>query len=329
MTRLLSFALWLAIAASVAAIQKAPLPERLATAVKVYLVNDSGDLKAFDKFFEELSNWGRFAIVTTREQADVVVVLTSSAQYAYSISTATATAVGGVAQGTGMSIPVTSSFLHLKIFDRQTADVLWSDQTEKWITSAAHAPSILVSRLKDRMPPPRTAPASADGLLPNGLPSLFDAIPATKIASVQNGVVTVDLKGCFGAYGAQEVIVCACDVWAKSVDNRQVNIALWGATLAAVPGTEVAKADSVSDLQRVFTFSGAEPAVGSVNGASSTRLYFRFQFPTKRAGGVDVGLAVEVGANGLLGRTSFKFSAISIIRIDPTKDAQVKAFFTR
>lgn len=86
--------------------------------------------------------------MTSREGAEIVMVLTSNSQYAVSVVTGTPVTGGGVI-GTAVSVPSTS--LCLKIFDSTTAEVLWSDMTEKWVTSG-HAPSKLVSNLKKRMP---------------------------------------------------------------------------------------------------------------------------------------------------------------------------------
>jgi hypothetical protein len=129
----------------------APLPEKLVTAKTVYLINDSGDLKVYDKFYSALKAWNRFAIVTSRATADVVMVLTSSSQYALSVASGTAVSGGGVTSGVGTSVAVPSTLLHLKVFDSSTADLLWSDATEKWVT-AGHAPSKLISNMRKRMP---------------------------------------------------------------------------------------------------------------------------------------------------------------------------------
>ncbi len=79
-----------------AAQEHAPLPESLTTARTIHLINDSGDLKAYDVFFKELSKWGRFGVVQSREAADLVAVLTSSATYSLTIGTATAATTAGV-----------------------------------------------------------------------------------------------------------------------------------------------------------------------------------------------------------------------------------------
>jgi hypothetical protein len=118
--------------ASLAAQDPPPLPEKLVVAKSVYLVNNSGDLKAFDTFYQELKRWSRFDIANSRERADVVMVLTTLPK----VQAASGTAVEA---------------LELKILDPATADVLWSDMTDKWITSG-RAPSKLVSNLKRRLP---------------------------------------------------------------------------------------------------------------------------------------------------------------------------------
>jgi hypothetical protein len=136
-----------------AAQEYAPVPEKLATSTTVYLMNDSGDLKAYDRFYKELKKWNRFTVVPSRDRADLVMVLTSSSQYALSVTSGSAVSSGGVTSGLGTSVAVPSTFLHLKVFDSSTSDLLWSDSTEKWVTSG-HAPSKLVSNLKKRMPKP-------------------------------------------------------------------------------------------------------------------------------------------------------------------------------
>jgi hypothetical protein len=129
----------------------APLPERLVTAKAVYLVNDSGDLKAYDRFYSELKKWNQFTVVRARTDADIVMALTSNSQYALTIASGTATSGGGMTTGSATAVTVPSTSLHLRVFDANTAEVLWTDMTEKWVTSG-HAPTKLVSNLKKRFP---------------------------------------------------------------------------------------------------------------------------------------------------------------------------------
>lgn len=125
----------------------APLPANLVAARTIYLINDSGDRKAYDTFHREPTEWGRFKVVTSRDAADVVAVLTSSATYALTIGSATAVTSGTTTMATGSAVSIPSTYLHLKIFEARTSEQVWSDSTEKWIT-AGHAPSKLVDNLK-------------------------------------------------------------------------------------------------------------------------------------------------------------------------------------
>jgi hypothetical protein len=54
--------------------ERAPLPAKLLAAQTVYLSNES-DLKAFDRFYSELRKWGRFKVVPSKDEADLIAVL--------------------------------------------------------------------------------------------------------------------------------------------------------------------------------------------------------------------------------------------------------------
>jgi hypothetical protein len=127
----------------------APLPEKLLKAKAVYLVNSSGDLKAFDKFFQELRKWNHFSIVASRDHSEIVMELATTQGSTVAVS---GTSVGGVVMGS--ATPILG--LQLRILDSSTSDVLWTDVTDKWMTSG-HAPTKLVSNLRKRMPEKQTA----------------------------------------------------------------------------------------------------------------------------------------------------------------------------
>jgi hypothetical protein len=110
---------------------------KLVSAQKLFLVNDSGDLKAYDKLYSELRKWGRFTIVTSQSTADAIVVLTSRAEYAVAVVTGTAIASGNAGTGVGKAVSVAGTYLYLKIFDAKTGEPLWSDATEKWVYGGA------------------------------------------------------------------------------------------------------------------------------------------------------------------------------------------------
>jgi hypothetical protein len=131
--------------------QHAPLPDALVAAKSIFLINDSSDLKAYDAFFAELTKWKHFAIVMSRDKADIIALLTTNAAYAVTVGSGSASTIGGTTMATGTAFSIPANYLGLKIFDAKTADVLWTDATEKRI-GAARAPGQLVNHLRDRFP---------------------------------------------------------------------------------------------------------------------------------------------------------------------------------
>jgi hypothetical protein len=123
----------------------APLPESLTAARSAYLVNVSGDPKAFDKFYQELRKWNRFTLAPNRQSADVTMELSTVADS--QVIAGGAYTSGGVTSGTAVAAPIEK--LPLRILAGE--EVLWTDQTDKWMTSG-HAPAKLVSNLRKRMP---------------------------------------------------------------------------------------------------------------------------------------------------------------------------------
>ncbi|MAG70949.1 MAG: hypothetical protein QF634_12760 [Vicinamibacterales bacterium] len=132
--------------------EQAPLPRHLREAQKIYLLNDSGDLKAGDHLYTKLTEWGRFAVVDSREGADVVAVLTQRPDYSYSFTSASGVVIGSLAIGGGVT--VSDEKLFLRIFDGGTAELLWADSATKWVT-AGHAPGELVKHLRERLAGPQ------------------------------------------------------------------------------------------------------------------------------------------------------------------------------
>jgi len=316
--------MWIAVVAPPASPQtRAPVPDRLIRAKTVYLVNDSGSLKAFDKFFEEMSKWGRFVVVQDKSKADVVAVLTSSGELSYTVA---------MGFGMAMSAPGGSAYIHLKIFDTKTADILWSDSTTRRV-GAGYAPAFLVSNLKKRMPPNteekavRLEAEPSLTMYSSGAPltEFFDAIPDGTSSSVSLEGVRIELKGCFGASTAREVLICVCDL-RPTGNDAQVEIAFSGAKLVGGGGA-YAPADAVTDLQGIFSFSTGQPAIGSVRQGKVTRLYFRFQSSAAHRD-VPVFLQVDASAGAPTGFDSYRFQPTTVMPVDPTTDPKVRALFT-
>lgn len=104
----------------------APLPEKLISARKVYLINESGDVKVFDKLFQELQKWGRFAIVTSRADADVIAILSDRSSGSVTLGNGTIVGSGGAATGSGTYVTVPNEYMYIRIVDAENGDALWS-----------------------------------------------------------------------------------------------------------------------------------------------------------------------------------------------------------
>jgi hypothetical protein len=142
---LAAFALLLLPGLVVSSKEHAPLPATLIAARSAYLVNASGDPKAFDKFYLELRKWNRFTLAQTRQSADVTMELSTVSNS--QVVTGGAYTSGGVTSGTAVAAPIER--LRLRVLAGE--EVLWTDETDKWVTSG-HAPAKLVSNLRNRMP---------------------------------------------------------------------------------------------------------------------------------------------------------------------------------
>ena len=73
---LLLIGLALPIASVQAEDEKAPVHPKLVSAETMYLLNDQDDLPVFDRLYSDLKKWGRYKMVSTPEEAEVLGVLT-------------------------------------------------------------------------------------------------------------------------------------------------------------------------------------------------------------------------------------------------------------
>ena len=123
------------------AIKAAPVPGRLMDAKSAFVVNDGVWFKLFDKFYAEFAKWNRFRLVQRREEADVMVVLSSTP----------GELVGGVAVPSGgMLIGGSESKYYMRISDARDGTPLWADMTgEAGLVS--NSGKRLVSNLRKRM----------------------------------------------------------------------------------------------------------------------------------------------------------------------------------
>jgi hypothetical protein len=132
----------------------APLPETVVAAKTVFLVNDSGTAKLGDAFYQQIRAWNRWQVVTNREKADLVLVVSQQDTLAGVVSTASATTVGQTATGTGVAVPITTQKWYLHVVDAHTNEKLWTaDATmggKLWRSWGAIAKSLL-SDIQKRM----------------------------------------------------------------------------------------------------------------------------------------------------------------------------------
>jgi hypothetical protein len=63
---------------SFAASKTSPLPDEVLSAKSIYLVNQTGHQAVLDTANYEFSKWGRFTIVKSKEDADLIVLFTHS-----------------------------------------------------------------------------------------------------------------------------------------------------------------------------------------------------------------------------------------------------------
>ena len=136
---LLTLVLYVSIIGSAAA--QAPIPSKLRSAKTAFVVNDGSWYKVFDKFYGELKKWNRFRFVESKDQADIVIVLSTHAG-----------SFGGavLVPGPGVLLGGSESKFYMRITDARDDTPLWSDYTgEAGLVS--NSAKKLVSNLKKRI----------------------------------------------------------------------------------------------------------------------------------------------------------------------------------
>jgi hypothetical protein len=139
-----------------------PLPSKVLTAKTVYLDNRTGYEKFSDRAYDELQKWGRFRVVSSAKDADLVFLLSASVYHGGYVTNGTAQQHGtvddsgnvniyGTSEST--SVPITVGYTHLYVIDPTNGDSLWSD-TKRWgslITGYHSATRGLIKELRDRI----------------------------------------------------------------------------------------------------------------------------------------------------------------------------------
>jgi hypothetical protein len=142
--------------------RRVPLPDQVMRAKTVFIDNRSVLVTLGDKAYDELAKWGRFRIVATAKDADMILVVSASAYVSGYDTTSTGTAHGttdtsGNTQVTGSSTSHTEAdvtrITYLTAIDPKTGDALWSD-AKRWgnlYTGFHSATRSLLKELRQRI----------------------------------------------------------------------------------------------------------------------------------------------------------------------------------
>lgn len=102
----------------------APLPEAITTAHKVFLSNGGGSDLAYDAFYADMKKWGKYQIVGSPDDADLIVELAYRViDQGTRVWSSTNTYNGATSVH---SREVTDPQLVLTIYDAKTKNSLWS-----------------------------------------------------------------------------------------------------------------------------------------------------------------------------------------------------------
>lgn len=142
--------------------KQAPLSERIMQAKTVYIDNQSGLATLGDRAYDEVSKWGRFKIVSSAKDADLVLLISAHAYVSGYYTSTTSTAHGtaddsGNIQLSGNSESQTNAQVtrvtYMTAVDPKNGDALWSDQ-KVWgnlYTGFRSATRSLVKELRKRV----------------------------------------------------------------------------------------------------------------------------------------------------------------------------------
>lgn len=118
---LLSFG---ALAKSKKDIPQAPLPAVITNAKKVFLANGGGSNLAYDTFYADMKQWGKYQIVGSPEEADLIVELKYWTEHdGTAVSSYTNTYTGRTDIS---SSEIVDPQLKITIYDAKSKNSLWS-----------------------------------------------------------------------------------------------------------------------------------------------------------------------------------------------------------
>jgi len=105
-------------------IPPAPLPTAIVNAKKVFLANGGGSDLAYDAFYSEMKKWGRYEIVGSPDDADVIIELAYRIEKGGTRVWSSTNSSDGTTQV--HSAQIVDPQLTLTIYDAKTKNSLWS-----------------------------------------------------------------------------------------------------------------------------------------------------------------------------------------------------------
>ena len=105
----------------------APLPEQLIAARTAFIDNKSGEPAFADNIYQQLKEWGRWRVVTSRIDADVLVVLDHKERF--------------------------KNKFYFSVVDRESGEVLWAKQKDVALRIWGQLSRKLMQDLRKRLPP--------------------------------------------------------------------------------------------------------------------------------------------------------------------------------
>lgn len=104
-------------------IPPAPLPLVVVNAKKVFLTNGGGSDLAYDTFYSEMKNWGKYQIVGSPDDADLIVEISYHVEHGGTRVWSTNNTYNGTTQV--HSTQIIDPQLVLTIYDAKTKNSLW------------------------------------------------------------------------------------------------------------------------------------------------------------------------------------------------------------
>ena len=103
----------------------APLPAVVVNAKRIFLTNGGGSNLAYDTLYSEMKQWGKYEIVGSPEEADLIIELAYRVEHGGTRVWSSSNTYDGTTQV--HSAQIVDPQLTLTIFDAKTKNSLWSE----------------------------------------------------------------------------------------------------------------------------------------------------------------------------------------------------------